>query len=264
MRSPPELRRWVEVAWYSSGELGLPRERVLPSASTDIVANLGADMRLVEGEGCARIRGTTVSGLQMRPVVLEHPVIHEAVGFRLTPCGIRGILGVPPAAARDQVVDISELLTSKIDALAQACLEVSGAEARLDAGLAWLRRQLHLSDAGGDALAYWTLGKIDASGGLLSIRELVRESGYGATRFVTRFRDELGITPKQYARLVRFRGALDQLAPGRCLAAMALELGFADQAHMNREFRAFTGASPREVLAARYPSGLTMAESAPV
>jgi AraC-like DNA-binding protein len=51
-----------------------------------------------------------------------------------------------------------------------------------------------------------------------------------------------GVAPKQLARIARFRRVTERLANDeRPSAALALDCGYCDQAHMAREFRAFTG-----------------------
>lgn len=257
--SPPQLLPWVEQIWYSRGELEVSRERVLPGASTDIVANLGPPMRLVEGDGVEHIIGTTVSGLLTKPIVLEHPAVHEAVGIRLSPHGIRAVLGVPAAALRDLVVDLPDVLESSIDELVQQCRQAHGGAARLQATMQWLSDRIARFGDTGDPLVRWATNAVNQTHGTIAIHTLQRESGYGATTFNQRFQDELGLTPKHYARLARFRAALDRLHPLTPLAELALDLGFTDQSHMNREFRLFGGTTPTEVLASRYPSGLTLA-----
>jgi AraC-like DNA-binding protein len=56
----------------------------------------------------------------------------------------------------------------------------------------------------------------------------------------------MGIAPKRYARLARFGRVLRRLErqPDTAWAALALDAGYADQAHFNRDFRAFAGISP--------------------
>lgn len=257
---PGDLSVWVEEVWYSRGRLEKRRERVLPSATTDIVANLGPAMRLAEGAGTHHIVGTTVTGLLTRPIVLEHPEVHEAVGLRLTPHGIRGILGIPAAAVRDVVVDLPDIVSSATDELADACLRGTTPQERLSAAIQWCRLRVARFGECGDPLVRWATGRLDDATGGLTIAALQRDSGYGATRFNARFSDELGVTPKTYARLVRFRRALDSLQPGSDLSALAHHLGYSDQAHMNRDFRELGRTTPTEILAARYSSGFTLAE----
>jgi transcriptional regulator GlxA family with amidase domain len=82
------------------------------------------------------------------------------------------------------------------------------------------------------------------------------------SRLVSRFRDQVGVTPKVYSRLIRFRRACAMLdAGGASLADVAVAAGYYDQPHMNAEFRELAGLTPREFLAVRYPGGSTAAES---
>jgi AraC-like DNA-binding protein len=64
--------------------------------------------------------------------------------------------------------------------------------------------------------------------------------------FIARFSETIGLTPKRYARLARFGRMLRRLErwSQAGLADLALDAGYADQAHFNRDFRAFTGISP--------------------
>ena len=82
------------------------------------------------------------------------------------------------------------------------------------------------------------------------------------TRLATSFREQVGVTPKLYARILRFRHALDLIrVPGSSLAEVAVDAGFYDQSHMNREFRELGGLSPGELAAAvRYPRSVNIAE----
>ena len=123
----------------------------------------------------------------------------------------------------------------------------------------WLTARIERFSQLGDDLVRWAAARLEDSHGTHSVSELHRESGYGATRFNQRFKDELGVTPKQFARLVRFRAALDGLERSRSLAELALSLGYADQSHMNRDFRLLGDTTPTEVLKRSYSSGLTIA-----
>ena len=60
------------------------------------------------------------------------------------------------------------------------------------------------------------------------------------------FREHVGLPPKQLARIVRFHRAAKMVQPGRmgCWTEIALKCGYYDQAHFNRDFREFAGATP--------------------
>jgi len=87
------------------------------------------------------------------------------------------------------------------------------------------------------------LARLPAGG---PVAEIVRQSGYSHRRFLELFSRDVGLTPRVYARLLRFEAVLARLAaaPDARWAEIALEAGYADQPHFNREFLAFTGVSP--------------------
>lgn len=85
-----------------------------------------------------------------------------------------------------------------------------------------------------------------ASEGTAKISETAREIGLGERQFERKYRRASGLTPKQFARICRFRAtALDMLRNSRQnWANRAAEKGFTDQSHLNREFSNLTGNSP--------------------
>ncbi|MFG2054518.1 helix-turn-helix domain-containing protein [Micromonospora sp. NPDC048930] len=71
--------------------------------------------------------------------------------------------------------------------------------------------------------------------------------GWSRKRLWSRFRSQLGITPKRAARLVRFDHAAHLLAANHSPASVATESGYVDQPHLHREVNAFTGLTPTAV-----------------
>ena len=76
------------------------------------------------------------------------------------------------------------------------------------------------------------------------VRDLVAESGMSKRRFVNTFRQNVGLSPKQFQRVRRLRRALHALERGTASAEAALAAGYYDQAHLIHEFQALAGMSP--------------------
>lgn len=88
------------------------------------------------------------------------------------------------------------------------------------------------------------------SHGQVRVDGLAEEVGWSRKRLWSRFRAQLGITPKRAAQLVRFDHAAHLLAAGQGVASVAADSGYVDQSHLHREVMAFAGLTPTGVAAA--------------
>ncbi len=84
----------------------------------------------------------------------------------------------------------------------------------------------------------------------MGVDSLADEVGWSRKRLWSRFRSQLGLAPKHAARLVRFDHAARLLAAGHPAARVAASTGYADQPHLHREVKAFTGMTPTALAAA--------------
>lgn len=92
--------------------------------------------------------------------------------------------------------------------------------------------------------------RIVAGRGRVRVDGLAREVGWSRKRLWSRFRSQVGLTPKRAAQLVRFDHAAHLLAAGDAAAHVAVASGYVDQPHLHREVKAFTGLTPTAVAAA--------------
>jgi AraC-like DNA-binding protein len=90
---------------------------------------------------------------------------------------------------------------------------------------------------------------IRATHGNVRIRALARSLGVGQDSLEKRFRRHVGASPKQFASILRLHHAITSYRPGTNLTQLALDAGYFDQAHFNRDVRTTTGLSPQKLLA---------------
>lgn len=90
-------------------------------------------------------------------------------------------------------------------------------------------------------------GLMVASRGRVRVERLVAELGWSRKRLWSRFRAQVGLTPKRVAQLIRFDHAAHRLAAGHSAALVATESGYADQSHLHRDVVAFAGMTPSAV-----------------
>ncbi len=117
---------------------------------------------------------------------------------------------------------------------ARQCLDGNRAGDAISPEVSWLRRQLV------------------ATGGQARVEPLMDETGWSRRVVTERFRTQLGVSPKAYARILRFKRAvalLDGVGNGRTLADVATECGYYDQSHFTRDCVALAGCSPKALMA---------------
>lgn len=252
---PAHLAGLVERVWHSEGTMIYPRERVFPSGTVELIVHLGEPYRLVKGVGTERFATACLTGMQSGPMVIEGPLRHSVLGVRLHPSGAYALLALPMWEVSGLTVDLYDLVGLAASELAERCYHAASAAERLRVAVNWVSERVVQSRGVDEAIA-WIAARIERSGGAGSIAELRGRIGLSKTRLVTAFREQIGVSPKLYARIVRFRRALAMLQEGAGpLADVALATGYYDQPHMNAEFRELGGLTPREFLAARYAVG---------
>ena len=157
--------------------------------------------------------------------------------------------------------DLREVAGRAAEELVARCHGAASPEEILRGAASWVAARVAGAPRADPAIA-WTAAEIARHAGAVPIAALRERTGLTRTRLATRFREQVGVSPKHYARLLRFQRVLSRLraGPGN-LAEIALDAGYYDQPHMNGEFRALSGFSPREFLAGRhYPGSASLAE----
>jgi AraC-like DNA-binding protein len=124
-------------------------------------------------------------------------------------------------------------------------LEATGAVERLRVLEKELERRLGrvVNPHGAVRYALEEFGRNQCAAGIV---EMARDTGLSRRRFTGLFREQVGLTPKLYCRLLRFQQVVRSIAAGASVdwAQIALEGGYYDQAHMAHEFRDFAGVAP--------------------
>lgn len=256
---PPHLAHLVERFWYSEGSTSAARERLLPNGLVELAVCLGEPHRLIEGDGVRELRAC-VSGLQTSAMVIEHPERHRVLGLRLRPAGAYALLTIPMREVCDLTVDLADVVGRTGDELAERCHAARDVARTFVLAAAWVEERAALARRLDPRIA-WSLQRIEASDGGVAIAEIRERTGFSKTRLAAAFRDQIGVSPKVYARIVRFRRALALLDEGAgALVEVALASGYYDQSHMTTEFRELGGLTPREFVSVRYPGSTTALE----
>ncbi len=256
-RAPiPPLDTFVERLWLLSDAPPHSKERIAPSGTIDLVINLHENaVRIYDPakpERCKRFSGAVVSGTHSGPFVIDTRELVSVMGVHFRPGGAFPFLGTPASELADTHVDLDALWgTSATELRERLCAGKTPVERfnLLEKTLmAHLFRPLERHYAVRFALD--TFGRADAG---LAIRDVARDAGLSQRRFIQVFAREVGMSPKLFCRVRRFRQALETVRHTAVpnWAQVAMDCGYYDQSHLIHDFRFFSNLSPTEYVRQR-------------
>lgn len=234
------------------------RHRGLPSPYLTLIITLDEPLTVAEHPDPAAPPGdydALVGGLHTRPALITHPGRQSGVALSLSPLGARALLGVPAGELVDADLPADVVLGRFGQELTERVRSAATWVGRFDVLDDLLARRIAGSDATVPAEVTRAWRTLLASGGRRTTGSIAAEVGWSGRYLSRRFGTEIGFSPKTVARLVRFDRVRWRLAatayattpalvPGGGLARLAAEGGYADQAHLAREFREFAGCAP--------------------
>jgi AraC-like DNA-binding protein len=103
-----------------------------------------------------------------------------------------------------------------------------------------------LYDPHPDKLVFNAIQKIRATNGIVKMKELAETFYISQDAFEKRFRRVVGTSPKQFSNIIKIRSIVDSKPKNGSLSQVALEAGYFDQPHFNKEFKLFTGLPPTD------------------
>ncbi|EXG80953.1 hypothetical protein CryarDRAFT_2048 [Cryptosporangium arvum DSM 44712] len=217
---------------------------MVPHSAVTLILDLGEESLVVADATGSRRDGCVVAGLVPRGARGRGP----AGGFaclqvRLSPVVAHAALGGDLAG---QVVGLDDLWGRDARRLHGRLRAAASWEDRFTIARTALAGRLEEGRAADPEVAYcWA--RLRRGRGHVRVERLAADVGWSRKRLWSRFRSQIGLTPKQAARLIRFDDAAHRLAAGRGAARVAAESGYADQSHLHREVLAFAGATPAAV-----------------
>jgi len=250
-RPGPPLDALVDCLWASERDaLAHARERILPTGNDSLIIALhDAPLRRFAdaADRCGvRIGSAVWQGAHDGPVLRDTSAPACVVGVSFRPGAAAAFAGVPMGELAGRTTSLDALWGAAVAALRERLRNAAGAERRLDLLESWLQQRLARSRPV-DPVVMHALARFAAQPARANVEAVRRASGLSSQRFIARFRDAVGLTPKRYARVLRFHALVQRLGAGQAgaLSELALDAGYADQSHLTNEFRRLAGLTPR-------------------
>jgi AraC-like DNA-binding protein len=166
-----------------------------------------------------------------------------AISLYLSPLGAYKLFGPAVSEIRESMVGVEDIVGADARRLSEQVQSAQTWEERarlLDDFL--LDRAIHGPQPSPEVSHAWHL--LVRSGGKCTIRGIARQVGWSHKHLITKFKQQIGVTPNIAARLMRLSTVWRHLDDEQTWSRIAAESGYADQPHLIREFRRFTGTTP--------------------
>lgn len=233
-RSPaPDLAGFVEHFWMVAWDVPAPVTReVLSHPSVHVTLSR---------------EGSAVTGVPRARFVRRLEGAGRVFGIKFRPGGFRPLVDFPIAQLTDRAIPFADVFGDRAAPLEAAVLGPAGFAGQISAATAHLRELLPERDAAVDEVAALVHRILDDRA-IRKVEDLAAATDLSVRALQRLFSDYVGVSPKWVIRRYRLHEAMAQLEAGAPLdcAALALALGYFDQAHFIRDFKALVGRTPGE------------------
>jgi AraC-like DNA-binding protein len=254
---PPDarLRPFVRVCWTLSGPgADMAPQPILPDGCTELIVHRARPFwRHHAAAAAERQPAHLFVGQMLAPAVIAPDGDADVVAIRFEPFGAHALIGTPQTETADLIVDAGALGEPWLNRAVRAAEAADSADAAVKiletALIARLERTRHQHAP--DARVIAATRALIASAGRLSVDATARRAGTSTRQLERLFQQQIGTSPKRFARVLRFQHAASNIIDGAPapLADISTASGYFDQAHMIRDFVTFAGTTPGQFAA---------------
>ena len=237
----------VETFWAMSDSGGSASRRlVCPHGTMELVINLAdRNLSFFDERSAQCVRVPLLAGAYSKSFLIDPAEYTRVLGVRFK-AGRAGLFfRVPAHELQNTDVALEDLYPGEGERLLDQLLSARGLREQFQILEVYLARRLPRATPLHPGIEH-AIDEFMHRPGARAISAVQAEVGLSHTRFIQLFRESVGLTPNVFCRIQRFRSVLRQIETGRPVrwADVAADCGYFDQAHLIRDFRAFSGLTP--------------------
>ena len=242
----PALAHVIKLYWsleYDSA--GAEVETILPDGCPEIVFNLADRFRRIDSVKTELQPASLFAGQISRSITIKPTGKVKLFGVRLKPAGAFALGGFSLFELTDRMFDIGSIFGRSGIELEDAVNAAPNFKARIglfERFVSSVDRKRRTAESETSAATRLIL----ESSGNIAISKLAEYLNRSERALERQFRERVGLSPKMFARIVRFHNVVRSIesASDPQMLDTALTFGYFDQSHMIRDFREFSGKSP--------------------
>ncbi|NDW12014.1 AraC family transcriptional regulator [Bacteroides sp. 214] len=240
---PPDLRlqHLIETYWVTDDVIENPfTHRILPDGCVDIIFDFGSNQ---PSAGLPMLVGTMTSLLE----ITYQPGRVQMMGIRFAPAGITAFTRMPIFGITNRNIELPLAETLFDESFYERLPEMEYVQERVAYINTYLLARMHKLYLPDRQIRH-AVSLIQSNNGHVSVREIAGEVCLSERQFERRFKTTIGISPKVFSNIMRFRSVRSYMKahPDESMYEIAIACGYHDHSHMNKEFQRLGSISPSE------------------
>ena len=240
---PEELRDSIKCLWYNSRDFGEKQSsfEVLPDGYAEIIFYFGRLASPSYNDGLQPLPSPFMMGLLNKPALFTASNRLEIIGVRCYPWAVFDLLGLPSGTDRVRTL---EHPIAQLQSALDACVRADRVDEALDRVKHYLLNARSLVAI--DSTLFKAGVAMNKASGTMPVSEIAAKADATVRTLQRRFKQSSGYTVKDVSSLMRFERVRNQLwlHPDSNLVDLAHEVGYADQSHLSKEFKRYSGTTP--------------------
>ena len=249
-----DLNSLVKCHWALEVPAGYSSEkqRIVPDGCMELIFILGDDIKRYTSENDFIIQPRAiVVGQITEPFTIQPVGYVHCFATRFYPYGVSNFIKTPLKNLENKETPIAELFgQSTADELEQKIIHAIDTQQRIEIIENFLQNKLNEKDTI-DNIVKSTVDTLLATSGSTPIKAILKDDLSKRRQLERNFLKQIGMSPKQLSRVVRLQTALKLLLNQKTetFTEIAYESEYYDQNHFIKDFKEFTGTTPKEFLA---------------
>jgi hypothetical protein len=249
----PDLAFLVKCFWTLEvpAEASKERQRILPDGCIELIFTLGDNIQRLcdDGSWITQPRAMVV-GQITEPFVIEPTGYVNTFATRFYPYGFANFITTPAQELSNKETPLALLFGEQPAAeLEQKIIQATNTQERILIMQDFLLAKLSDTTII-DGIVKSTIDALLATGGSVAINDILGDELSKRRQLERNFHKQVGMTPKQLSKVIRLQTALKLMLGDQTenLTKIAYESEYYDQAHFIKDFKEFTGISPKAFL----------------
>ncbi|MBK7935653.1 MAG: AraC family transcriptional regulator [Lewinellaceae bacterium] len=259
---PADLKPYLGSIWYFEAEGPeteiSPVQYCLPTGMIELIIHVKPPLHSVKWRGQWTVFPEAfIAGVQTEHVAWWAPGGTTIMGIHIKPEAFMKLFGHPAGELAENYADVSQFLGSELDGFIEQLKSNPQPYNIFRESVQYFRHRAKLADSRKEQRPYFpeAMEHIRVATGAQSIEDLAGKVFVGKRQLQRAFQEHLGISPKTYGRIIRFKSAYDfvQQFPQASWVDVTYQFGYSDQSHFIRDFKEFTGENPTSFMSAYTP-----------